>query len=233
MSAIELRGVTAGNDGMAVIRDLSLTVRAGEVVALLGANGGGKTTTVRTICGLARVHGGSVTLMGTDVTNATPRSRARLGLAAVPDDRGLFTQLTVAENLRVGIPRGRAHLALDSWFPDLLPLLDRRSGLLSGGEQTMVALARAVVARPRALAVDELTTGLAPRFADAVLDVLRRTALEWGTAVLIAEQSAQLALDAADRVYVLRRGRVALEGVPDEIASRPGVLESTYLGEMD
>ena len=233
MNAIELRGLTAGYDGVAAIHDVNLEVRGGEILALLGANGAGKTTTVRSVCGLATVHRGSVELVDTDVTSLHPRDRARLGLATVPDERGVFTRLTVAENLRVGIVRAQPVLPLDSWFPDLVPLLDRRAGLLSGGEQTMLALARAVVGRPRALVVDELTTGLAPGFADAALTVLRRTAAEWGTGVLLAEQSAGLALEAADRACVLRRGRVVLEGVPADIAKRPGVLESTYLGEMD
>jgi branched-chain amino acid transport system ATP-binding protein len=233
VNAIELSGITSGYDGVEAIRDLNLEVRAGELVALLGANGSGKTTTVRTVCGLATVHDGSVKLLGIDVTKAHPRARARLGLGTVAADRGLFTQLTVAENLRVGSVRGQPSVPLDSWFPDLLPLLDRRAGLLSGGEQTMLALARALVSRPRAVVVDELTTGLAPAFADSALSVLRRTAGEWGTGVLLAEQSAQLALEAADRACVLRQGQIVLEGDPADIASRPDVLESTYLGEMD
>jgi branched-chain amino acid transport system ATP-binding protein len=233
MNAIELRGVSAGYGGAEAIRDLNLDVRAGEVVALLGANGAGKTTTVRTVCGLVRVHRGSVKLLDADVTNASPRARARLGVATVAADRGVFTQLTVAENLRVGGVRGQPRVPIDSWFPDLAPLLDRRAGLLSGGEQTMLALARAMASQPRVLVVDELTTGLAPRFADAALSMLRRAAAEWETGVLLAEQSAQLALEAADRAYVLRHGQVVLEGIPGHIASQPGVLESTYLGEMD
>lgn len=233
MNALELMGVSAGYDGEAAIHDLKLDVKAGEMVALLGANGAGKSTTVRAVCGLAGVHRGSIKLLGTDVTNASPRARAQLGLATVSDDRGLFTQLTVAENLRVGSVRGRPPLPLDSWFPNLEPLLDRRAGLLSGGEQTLLALARAVVGRPRALVVDELTTGLAPGFADTALSVLRRTAVEWGTGVLLAEQSAELALEAADRACVLRGGQIVLEGAPADIANQPGVLESTYLGEMD
>lgn len=228
---IELRGVAAGYEGVAAVRDLNLHVRAGEVVALLGANGAGKSTTVRTICGLATAQRGSITLLGTDVTNASPRRRARLGLAAVLDDEGLFTQLTVAENLRVGSARRRPSLPLDSWFPDLMPLLERRAGLLSGGEQTMLALARAVVSYPRALIVDELTTGLATGFAAETFAVLRRAAAEWGTGVLLAEQSVQLALEVADRVCVLRRGEIVLEGDPEDIAARPEVLASTYLGE--
>ena len=231
MTAIELRGVTAGYDGLVAVHDLDLAVEPGEVVALLGANGAGKSTTVRAVCGLVRVQRGSVALAGTDVTTATPRDRARLGLATVPDDRGVFTQLTVGENLVVGSPRRGPALPLDEWFPDLAPLVDRRAGLLSGGEQTMLALARALAGRPRALLVDELTAGLAPGTADAVLLTLRRAATDGGTAILLAEQNARLALETADRAVVLRRGLVALVGVPADVAAQPGVLEATYLGD--
>ena len=231
-TAIELRGVTAGYGGVAAVHDLNLHVGRGEVVALLGANGAGKTTAVRAVCGIAGVLRGSVTVFDTDVTGARPRVRARLGLATVTDDRGLFTQLTVAENLRVGGRRGQPVVPLESWFPALVGLAGRRAGLLSGGEQTLLALARAVAGRPRALVVDEITRGLAPVFAEAALVVLRRAAEQWHTGVLLAEQSAELALAACDRACVLRRGRVVLEGAPADIARRPDVLEATYLGDM-
>ena len=231
MNAIELRGVSAGYDGVAVVHDLHLVVGEGEVVALLGANGAGKTTAVRAVSGLVAVHHGHVEILGAQVTALSPRARALRGLATVPDNRGLFTQLTVAENLRVGSRRGQGGLTLLSWFPELLPLLDRRAGLLSGGEQTMLALARALVSRPRAIVVDELTTGLAPAYAGLALDLLRRAAAEWGAGVLMAEQSAHLALEAADRACLLRRGRVVVAGAPAEIGKLPGILEATYLGE--
>ena len=232
MNAIELRGVTAGYDGTVAIRNLDLAVGEGEVVALLGANGAGKTTTVRAVSGLANVHEGSIELLGAEVTNAGARTRARRGLRTVPDDRELFTQLTVAENLHLGSARGQPGLPLDSWFPELLPLLGRRAGLLSGGEQTMLALARAMVSRPRAVVVDELTTGLAPVYAASAIEALRRAAAEWGTGVLLAEQSAHLALEAADRACLLRRGEVVFDGAPGDIADQPGLLDSIYLGEM-
>ena len=231
MKVIELCHVTAGYGGLAAVHDVSLGVEPGEVVALLGANGSGKTTTTRAVCGLTSMHGGAVVLDGTDVTRATPRDRARRGLATVPDERGVFTQLTVAENLLVGTPRRGAGLLLDEWFPDLAPLVGRRAGLLSGGEQTLLALARALASRPRALVVDELTAGLAPATADAVLLALRRTATEWGTGVLLAEQNARLALETADRAVVLRRGRVALEDTSADVVAQPGELEATYLGD--
>ena len=232
MYAIELRGVAAGYQGIPAIHDVNLVVSPGEVVALLGANGAGKTTTARTVCGLTGVLQGAVRLLGSDVTGSSARRRARGGLATVPDDRGVFTQLTVAENLRVGGSRHEPEVPIASWFPNLVPLLGRRAGLLSGGEQTMLALARAVAGYPRVLIVDELTTGLAGGFADAAMALLRRTAAEWGTGVLLAEQGAGLALAAADRAYVLQRGRIALEGLPADIAEQTTVLESTYLGEI-
>lgn len=233
MNAIELHQVTAGYNGVAAVGELDLEVRAGEVVVLLGANGAGKSTTIRTVCGLAEVHRGRVAVLGADVTNAPTRARARQGLATVTDDRGLFTQLTVAENLLIGARRGRPSAPLDDWFPDLRPLVHRRAGLLSGGEQTLLALARALVSRPRALLVDEPTRGLAPGLAGVALSVLRRAAAEWGTGVLVAEQSAELALGAADRACLLRRGRIVEGGDPVAMARRPGVLESTYLGDLE
>lgn len=233
MNAIALRDVTAGYAGVAALRDLRLTVPAGEVVALLGANGSGKTATVRTVCGVADLQRGSVEVLGIDVTGASPRARARLGLATVADDRGLFAQLTVAENLDAGRVRRQAALPLEIWFPGLVPLLDRRAGLLSGGEQTLLALARAMNSRPRAVVVDELTTGLAPVLARAALGALRRAASECGTGVLLAEQSAYLALEFADRACVLRRGRLVFDGPPGDLAQQPGLLEAAYLGEMD
>jgi branched-chain amino acid transport system ATP-binding protein len=231
MNAIELDGVTAGYEVVPGIHDLRLRVGAGEVVALLGANGAGKSTTVRAICGLVAIHSGSVQLLGEDVIAEPTHRRARRGLAAVIDDRALFTQLTVAENLRLGSRRDRHAPASGRWFPELDPLLDRQAGLLSGGEQQLLALARALASRPAALVVDELTAGLAPALAVSVLSILRRAAKEWGTGVLLAEQSAELALEFADRACVLRRGRIVIEGRAGDVASRRDVLEATYFGE--
>ena len=232
MSSIALHGVDAGGGGEAPVEGVSLAVGAGEIVALLGANGAGKTTVVEAACGLVEPSRGRVELFGRDVTTATVRARARLGLGAVLEDRGIFTQLTVAENIRVATPPGARATQLEGLFPELFSLLDRRAGLLSGGEQTLLALARALARRPGALVVDELSTGLAPAWAHLALVVLRRAATEWGTGVLLVEQSAHLALRTADRACVLRRGRVELEGTPAEIAARGELLEAAYLGEM-
>ena len=233
MNALEVRGVTSPHDGAPAINDLHLHVGAGEIVALVGPNGGGKTSTIRMIAGLAPVAHGSIRIMDRDVTGVSPRARARLGLATVPDHRGVLAQLTCAENLRVGSRRGRPTLVLEDWASELVPLLRRRAGLLSGGEQTMLALARALNSRPCLLVVDELTIGLAPVFVDAASNVMRRAASEWGTGVLVADQRAEVAIGLADRVVVARRGAVVFEGEPADLIGRPGLVESIYMGTAD
>ncbi|HVF32196.1 MAG TPA: ATP-binding cassette domain-containing protein [Acidimicrobiales bacterium] len=232
MNAIEVVGLTAGHGGVPAVRDLHIQVGAGEVVALLGPTGAGKSTTIRAVSGLTGVLGGSVHLFGADVTSTSVRTRVRCGLATVAEDRGVFTQLTVAENLRLGARRPRADLPLDDWFPSLVPLLRRRAGLLSGGEQTLLALARAIRSRPAALLVDELTIGLAAGWVGAARNALRRASAEWGTGVLLAEPRALVALDTADRAYLLGRGQVVFEGPTADLARRPDLLESTYFGDL-
>ncbi|HWV84740.1 MAG TPA: ABC transporter ATP-binding protein [Capillimicrobium sp.] len=234
MSAVlELQELDAGHGGVPVVRGLSLSVGEGEVAALLGANGAGKTTTLATAAGLLRPLGGGVALDGRAVGGLRADRAARLGLALVPDDRGVFGGLTVREHLRMGPRRDRARRLADAWalFPALEPLAGRRAGLLSGGEQQMLALARVLVRRPRVLMVDELSLGLAPRIAADILAALRRLADERGTAVLIVEQHVPLALGVADRAFVLRRGELALSGSAAEVAQRRDVLEASYLGE--
>ena len=246
---LELDGLCAGHDGVAVVHDVDLVVRPGEVVALLGANGAGKTTTLSTISGLLPVMGGTMTVLGE--TPATRRRmvvrdvwrRARGGVAHVPEDRGLFYDLTVAENLRLGTPSGRSTrgrrpdaepMPLDAvleWFPALRGVMDRRAGLLSGGEQQMLALARAVLGRPRLLLVDELSLGLAPIIVSTLLPVLRTVAEETGAGVLVVEQHVPLVLGVADHAYVLDRGRVVLSGTAAEVADRIDDVEAGYLGE--
>lgn len=230
MNAIELRRVTAGRGGVPSIRDVDLHVEPGEVVAVLGGNGAGKSTTIRVVSGIDRVASGSVTLLGRDVTRASPRARARSGLTTVLDDRGVFTQLTVAENLAVAGARDVSDL--EKWFPPLAPLLARRAGLLSGGERTMLAMARALMRRPRALVIDELSMGLAPVAVKDALRLLRRLAAEHGMGVLVAEQAADVALEAADRAYLLRLGEVAFAGRASALRDQPGFIASAYLGEV-
>ena len=231
--ALRIEGLTTGYGKIVVVRDLDLHVDAGEVVALLGPNGAGKTTTLLAISGLLPARQGAVRALGRDVTGMAPQRVARLGVAHVPEDRSLFTQLTVAENLRMasrGRGRGRQREVF-GYFGELERLLGRRAGLLSGGEQQMLAVGRALLQRPRLLLVDEMSLGLAPIIVQRLLPVLRDIAQRTGTGVLFVEQHVHLALEVADRAYVMRRGQVSLSGSAAELRQRREVIESSYLGE--
>ncbi len=230
--ALDLEGMSGGWRGVPAVHEIDLTVGRGEMVALLGANGAGKTTTLLTVAGVLAVMGGAVQVDGRPSV-ADPAAMARRGVALAPQDRGVLAGLTVGEQLRLAAGPARARrsgvaAALDR-FPALRPLVSRRGGLLSGGEQQQLALARAVAARPHLLLVDELSLGLAPVAVGHCLTVLRELANE-GVAVLMVEQFAPLALEVADRAYVLHRGRVVLSGDAADLASRPEALESAYLG---
>jgi branched-chain amino acid transport system ATP-binding protein len=238
---LSVQGLTAGYDGVAVVHDVDLEVAAGEVVALLGANGAGKTTTLLAISGLVPILGGTVEVDGDDVHQrwrsgvADVWQLARRGVAHVPEDRGLFFDLTAAENLRLGRPprRGDA-VPLDqilTWFPALAKVLDRKAGLLSGGEQQMLALARAVIGTPKLLLVDEMSLGLAPIIVEQLLPVLRSIATETGAGVVLVEQHVGLVLSVADRASLLRQGRVVFAGTAAALRDRPELVESGYLGE--
>jgi branched-chain amino acid transport system ATP-binding protein len=221
---LEARGLSAGYGSLAAVRDLDLHLGRGEIVALLGPNGAGKTTTLRTLAGALRPLGGEVLLNGRP-TRAPLHRRSRQGLAYVPEERSVFMSLTAAENLRVG--DGRPERALEL-FPELRPHLKRRAGLLSGGQQQILTLARALASGPQVLLADELSLGLAPLIVARLLEAVREAAHR-GVGVLLVEQHAQQALAVADRVYVLQRGRIALEGRADEIRGRLDELEQTYL----
>lgn len=229
---LQLRGVSAGYHGVPVVRELDLHVGAGEVVALLGSTGAGKTTTLLAVSALAERLGGEIVVLGRSTTGMRPVTIARLGVAHVPEDRALFPGLTVAENLRVASRGSRAAMrrALEH-FPVLERLLDRRAGLLSGGEQQMLALARALATGPRLLLVDEMSLGLAPVIVQRLLPEVRRVATEHGTGVLLVEQHVDLALSVSDRAYVLRHGSLAAHGTAAELSARPELLASAYLGE--
>jgi branched-chain amino acid transport system ATP-binding protein len=208
------------------VRDVSLHVCEGEVVALLGANGAGKTTLLSALAGLLRPSAGTLEVLGGGP--ARPERLARRGLTLLPQGRGLFLQLTARDNLRLVRRSGWEDVL--AAFPGLLPVLGRPAGQLSGGEQQQLALARALLARPRLLLVDELSMGLAPQVVDALLAALRRTADEDGTGVLLVEQHVPLALGVADRAYLLDRGRVALTGAAADLAAQPDVVAAGYLG---
>jgi branched-chain amino acid transport system ATP-binding protein len=237
---LELRGLESGYDRAPVVKGVDLHVRAGEVVALLGGNGAGKTTTLLTISGLLAPLGGEIELFG-DTLPARRRMRpddvsrrAAAGLAHVPDDRGLFFDLTARENLRLGHRRGTPSTIIDEvldLFPPLGAILDRRAGLLSGGQQQMLAIARALISRPRVLMVDEMSLGLAPLIVEQLVATLRSVADDTGTGILLVEQHVALVLSVADRGYVLTRGRVSASGPAAELLHRRDLLEAGYLGD--
>ncbi|MFJ5306726.1 ABC transporter ATP-binding protein [Streptomyces sp. NPDC088350] len=227
-------GVRAGyTKGRPVVRGFDLKLRPGEVTALLGPNGAGKTTLLLTLAGLLPRLGGSVTLDGREIRGGRAREVARRGLVLVPDDRSLFTQLTVRDNLTLA--RRRRGSTVDQvldYFPALGKRLKVAAGMLSGGEQQMLALGRAMIQDPRVLLVDELSMGLAPVIVEELLPVVRRIAEDTGTAVVLVEQHVRLALDVADRAVVLVHGEPVLSGSAAGLAADPGLLERAYLGEQ-
>jgi ABC-type branched-subunit amino acid transport system ATPase component len=223
---VKATGLTAGYAEGPVIRDIDLHVMSGEVVALLGPNGAGKTTTLLTIAGELKPTGGEVHFEGMKITTGL-HTRARRGLAFVTEERSVFMDLTTAENLRVG--RCDVDYAL-GLFPELAKRIDLPAGSLSGGEQQMLTLARALARRPKLLLADELSLGLAPQIVSRLLDALRAAADE-GMSVLLVEQHTSNVLEIADRVVVLRRGRVELAGTTAELSASDSRLHNAYFGE--
>ncbi len=232
MPLLELRGVDARYGALKVLHGVTLAVEEGELVSILGANGAGKTTTLRAVSGTVRTTG-DVVVDGNRVRRHSPDAMARLGIAHVPEGRGTFASLSVDENLRLGAWTRRGPIDDDlrrvfDFFPRLEERRGQQAGTLSGGEQQMLALGRALVARPRLLLLDEPSLGLAPLVVREIFAALGRMN-EDGTTVLVVEQNAVLALQHAARAYLLETGRVVVDGPAAELREHPSVRQS-YLG---
>jgi len=232
---LDVRGLEAGYGAGRVLFGIDLQVAAGSVTALLGANGAGKTTTLRALCGLIRRQG-RVTLAGQRIEGMATEEIVRLGVAHVPDGRGTFTGLTTEENLRMGActRRDKAGVREDferfyEYFPRLKERRQQQAGLLSGGEQQMLAIARALMLRPRLLLMDEPSFGLAPKVVHDIFRIMRRVREEQKVAILLVEQNASLALELADTAYLLETGRIALAGPAASVRSDKAV-RAAYLG---
>jgi branched-chain amino acid transport system ATP-binding protein len=235
MPLLELKDVHARYGPIRALHGVSLSVDEGEVVALLGANGAGKTTTLRSISSMTRTSG-EITFDGRRIARRSAEFAARLGIAHVPEGRGLFPELTVWENLRMGAvgPGRGVKLAEEvkriiAYFPWIERRRDQPAATLSGGEQQMLALGRALISRPRLLMLDEPSLGLAPTIVRELFATVSRLNEEEGLTVLVVEQNATIALDVAARAYVLEVGKVAVEGTSDELQRHEGVRKS-YLG---
>ena len=235
MALLELQNFSCGYGEMIAVRRLSFAVAAGEILGLLGPNGAGKTSTILAIMGHVQIKAGTLLVDGRDVTRLPPLKRTELGLAFVPEGRRLFSDLTVAENLIVGgYSRSRVDEKRNSAHVfDLFPRLAERRGQLaaslSGGEQQMLAIGRALMSAPRLLLVDELSLGLMPKMVDLCLDALRRLNQEEGLAIVLVEQNTERALDVAQQVCVLASGRSVFTG-PAEAARRDVDLLHSYTG---
>ncbi len=236
MSALlEVRGLTVAYGGINAVRGIDLVVNKGEMVALIGANGAGKTTTLKAICGLSH-HGGSVHLRGEDVSTMPAFRLVERGLSLVPEGRGVFGRLTVHENLTMGAYCRHDKAAVRSdmdraymLFPRLAERRAQTAGTLSGGEQQMLAIGRALMSRPGLLLLDEPSMGLAPMMVEKIFETVRMVSEE-GVTVLLVEQNAKLALEASHRGYVMESGLIAIEGEAKSLLANPQVRQA-YLGE--
>ena len=217
------------------LKGISLTVNDGEIVTLIGANGAGKTTTLRTISGLKKPTSGSILLDGKDITHTSPRDRVKMGMSQVPEGRRVFPDMTVLENLELGayLRRDRAGIAEDlkmvyERFPRLADRKRQAAGTLSGGEQQMLAMGRALMSRPKILFLDEPSMGLAPLLVQEIFDIIQDINKS-GTTVLLVEQNASMALQIANRAYVMETGSIVLSGTGEELSHSDDITKA-YLG---
>ena len=233
---LKVEGLNAGYGAVNILWDVSFELKDGEIVAILGSNGAGKTTMVRAITGMIKPTSGSVEFNGTQLAKKSSRSILDSGIVQVPEGRQLFTDMTVLENLQMGAfsKATKAHFAQNlkkcyQWFPKLEERAKQAAGTLSGGEQQMVAVARALIGEPKLLILDEPSLGLAPNIVDDILEVAGTLVRESGISVLLVEQDITKALATADRGYVIENGRIVMEGTAEELQSNEHVKKA-YLG---
>lgn len=234
---LEVRGLMAAYGPTRVLKGIDLDIADGEIVTLLGANGAGKTTTLRALCQMMVSTEGSITLAGQRIDSRSTEQIAKLGVGHVPDGRGTFLGLTAEENLRLGAyaraSRAGAEADMEriyDYFPRLKERRQQQAGTLSGGEQQMLAIGRALMGKPRLLLLDEPSFGLAPLIVKDIFSIMRRINKEERVSILLVEQNAKLALDLADRAYLLETGRIVLSGPSDEIR-RDDAVRRAYLGD--
>lgn len=237
MTLLELTALEVAYGGIRAVKGIDLAVGKGELVCLIGANGAGKTTTLKAICGLVPTYGGTVRYDGREITGTPSFRLVERGLAMVPEGRGVFRQLTVQENLAMGafVRKDRAAIRSDldrvfELFPRLAERRDQSGGTLSGGEQQMLAIGRALMSRPKLLLLDEPSMGLAPLLVQKIFETVRAVSVE-GMTILLIEQNARLALEIASRGYVMESGAITLSGSATELLADPKVREA-YLGEV-
>ncbi len=232
MTILDVRGISAGYAGKDVVHGISFAVAAGEAITIIGSNGAGKSTLFRAIVSMLRATSGSVTFDGRDTTNLATHKISRLGLSYVPAERHLFPQMTVHENLLLGAYPDKPDPEREDFIFDVFPRLAERrkqdAGTMSGGEQQMLSVGRALMSQPKLLMLDEPTTGLAPRLAQEAYKALARLR-DAGLTLVVAEQQVPLALGLASRGYVLENGAIQLAGTSDELAGNPDV-QRAYLG---
>ncbi len=232
---LEINALNVYYDAIHVLKDISLTVNEGEVVTLIGANGAGKTTTLRTVSGLKKSVSGSIKLDGEEISALPPQQRVKRGLLQVPEGRRVFPDMTVQENLDMGayLRKDRAGIAADlkrvfESFPVLFKRKRQLAGTLSGGEQQMLAMGRALMGRPRILLLDEPSMGLSPLLVQEIFRIIREINAS-GTSILLVEQNAQMALSVAARAYVIENGTISMSGASSELLES-GEVQKAYLG---
>lgn len=236
MSLLELQNVHSFYGHIHALKGISLRVEEGEVVTLIGGNGAGKSTTLRTISGLVHAREGTILLNGQNITNQPPHEIVSIGVGHVPEGRGIFPRLTVRENLEMGaytlsnpVEVEQRMEAVFELFPRLKERISQKGGTLSGGEQQMLATGRGLMLRPKILLMDEPSMGLAPVLVELIFGVIRNLNQQDGTTILLVEQNALMALKYANRAYVLETGKIVLSGSSQEIAQNPEVKKA-YLG---